>query len=234
MESMPAGTHVPRAKEKLLDVLDWCLDQSDSGMFYLLRRDLPSGSRQSAEVDNAEEVDDENEVLTTTATRSKSTIVLASTFIRAMHTALVVLGRQAHPRSILCPLTATEWNLPVDGYGIPENLLQGDKLTLRFKYSSCGGEEVHASPDWEFLTYRTAQPFAVRAMALARQNKPGASMATLHKECRRVALATKPSARAGFDHALTVVNSMLQNTKALLEPDAAAIAAIQAFRPGQA
>jgi hypothetical protein len=244
MEKMQAGTHVPGAKGKLLDVLDWRLDQSDSGMLYLLHRELPSSStsRQTAEVDNEEEANDENEVLTDTATRSKSTIVLASTFIRAMHTAVVVLGRQAHPRSILCPLTSTDWNLLVSGYGIPECLLQGDKVTPRFKYASCGGEDMEVNPDWEFLSYRSAQPFfrdiyighvhfAVRAMALARQNKPGASMATLHKECRRVALATKLSAKAGFDHALTVVNSMLQNSKDLFEPDAAAFVAIEAFRP---
>jgi flagellar motor protein MotB len=70
-------------------------------------------------------------------------------------------------------------------------------------------------------------------MALARQNKPGASLAALHKECRRIDLATKLSARAGFDHGLTVVNSMLlQNSEDLFEPDAAAVLAIEAFRPG--
>jgi hypothetical protein len=92
-------------------------------------------------------------------------------------------------------------------------------------------------------THRTAGPFyrnlyigdvyfAVRAMALAHQNKPDAHLATLHKECRKIALATRTSARAGFDNGLTVVHCMLQNSKDLFEPDAAALLAIQAFRPG--
>jgi hypothetical protein len=131
----------------------------------------------------------------------------------------------------------------VNGYGIPETLLQGNKVTPRFNYATCGGVAGEVTPEWEFLKYRSAQPFfrdlyigqvhfAVRAMALSRQNKPGASLAVLHKECRRIDLATKLSARAGFDHALTVVNSILQNSKDLFEPDAAAVLAIQAFRPG--
>jgi hypothetical protein len=68
-------------------------------------------------------------------------------------------------------------------------------------------------------------------MALARLNKAGGGLPILHRECHRVVLATKDSTKAGFEHVLTVINSMLQNTKHLFEPDAAAIAAIQAFRP---
>jgi hypothetical protein len=160
-----------------------------------------------------------------------------------MHTAIIVLGREAHPRSILCPLTSTEWNVLVNGYGIPESMLQGNKVTPRFNYATCGGVEREVTSEWQFLKYRSAQPFfrelyigqvyfAVRAMAVARQNKPAASLAALHKECRRIDLATKLSARAGFDHGLTVVNSMLQNSKDLFEPDAAAVVAMEAFRPG--
>jgi hypothetical protein len=69
-------------------------------------------------------------------------------------------------------------------------------------------------------------------MTLARLNKPDGGLPTLHRECHRVVLATKDSTRAGFEHVLAVVHSMLQNTKDLFEPDAAAIAAIQAFRRG--
>jgi hypothetical protein len=69
-------------------------------------------------------------------------------------------------------------------------------------------------------------------MALARLNTADGSVATLHKGCHRVVLATKDSTRAGFEHVLTVANSMLQNNRDIFEPDSAAIAAIQAFRPG--
>jgi hypothetical protein len=131
----------------------------------------------------------------------------------------------------------------VNGHGVPESMLQGDKVTPKFNYSTCGGVESQVNSEWEFLKYRSAGPFykdqyighvyfAVRAMALARQNKLGGSLAGLHRECRRVALATTHAAKASFDHGLTVVNSMLQNTKDLFEPDAAAMLAIKAFRPG--
>jgi hypothetical protein len=241
---MQASARVPGAKGSLLDYYDWCLDQSDSGMLYLLHRDLPSISRKhTREVDDDEEENDVDMSSTDTSTRSKSTTVLASTFVRAMHTAVIVLGREAHPRSILCPLISVEWNMLVNGYGVPESMLQGNKVTPRFNYGTCGGGEGDVNPDWQFLTYRSSGPFfrdiytgqvhfVVRAMALARQNKPGASLAALHKESRRIDLATKTSARAGFDHGLTVVNCMLQNSKDLFEPDAAAMLAIRAFRPG--
>jgi hypothetical protein len=248
MELMQAHDIVSGAQGKVLDYYDWQLDASDSGMLHLLHCDIPSASRKhSTDVDVEEDDEEEYAVLsatdTATSTRSKSTIVLASTYVRAMYTAVVVLGREAHPRSILCPLTSTEWECLVTGYGVPENLLQGNKVTPRFNYAKCGGADANVNPDWEFLKYRSAQPFfrdlytgqvhfAVRAMTLARLNKPGASLAALHRECHRVVLATKPSTRAGFDHALTIVNCLLQHSRDLFEPDAAAIVAIQAFRPG--
>jgi hypothetical protein len=80
--------------------------------------------------------------------------------------------------------------------------------------------------------YLSKVHFAVRGMTLARLKKADGDLDALHKECHRVVLATKNSTRADFEHVMTVVNSMLQSTKDLFEPDAAAIAAIQAFRPG--
>jgi hypothetical protein len=240
MEHMQANDLIPGARGKLLDFYDWRLDQDDTGMLHLLHRDMPSASRKQIREpdDEAEEAEEED-----TATRSQSTIVLASGYVRAMHTAIVVLGREAHPRSILCPLTSAEWQILVNGYSVPEMLLEGNKVTPAFEYSTCGGEEREVNSEWSWLEYRTAGPFyrdqylskvhfAIRAMTLARLNKPDGRLPTLHRECHRVVLATKDSTRAGFEHVLTVVNSMLQNNRDLFEPDAAAIAAIQAFRPG--
>jgi hypothetical protein len=244
MENMQANSLVPGAKGQLLDFHDWRLDQDDAGMLHLLHRDLPGAPRNKKQEDDEEEEEDEDGTeAVDTATRSKSTRSIASAYVRAMHTAVIMLGREAHPRSVLCPLTSTEWKLLVHGYAIPETMLQGDKMTPRFSYAACGGVEREVTSEWEFLKHRTAAPFyrdlyigdvyfAVRAMALAGQNKPGGNLATLHKECRRIALATRLSARAGFDNGLTVVHCMLQNSKDLFEPDAAAMLAIQAFRPG--
>jgi hypothetical protein len=213
-------------------------------MLHLLHRDLPdaASTKKHDRIHDGDEADEEDAVLSGT-TRSRSTRSIASSYVRAMHTAIIVLGREAHPRSILCPLTSAEWRVLVSTYGVPESMLQGHKVTPKFNYSTCGGVESQVNSEWEFLKYRSAGPFyrdqyighvyfAVRAMALARQNKPGGSLATVHRECRRVALATTHAAKASFDHGLTVVNSMLQNTKDLFEPDAAAMLAIKAFRPG--
>jgi hypothetical protein len=77
-----------------------------------------------------------------------------------MHTAEIVLGREAHPRSIVCPLTSSEWQTLVNGYGIPEDMLQGTKVTPKFSYAKLSGtvpgEDTH---QLAFLKYRTSGPF---------------------------------------------------------------------------
>jgi hypothetical protein len=156
-----------RARGKLLNFHDWRLDKDDTGMLHLLHRDLPSASRkQTKGSDDEEEAEEEDTSTTNTATRSQSTIVLASGYVRAMHTAIVVLGREAHPRSILCPSTSSEWKILVTGYSIPENLLQGDKVTPAFDYSTCGGEEREVTSDWRWLESRTAGPSTVISIYL--------------------------------------------------------------------
>jgi hypothetical protein len=102
---MQANDLIPGAHGKTLDVYDWGLDQDGTGMRHLLDRDLPSASRKQTSETN-DEGEEEDTSTADTATRSQATIVLASGYVRAMHTAIVVLGRGAHPRSILCPLTS--------------------------------------------------------------------------------------------------------------------------------
>jgi hypothetical protein len=68
-------------------------------------------------------------------------------------------------------------------------------------------------------------------MSLARQNKPSASLAALHRECRRVSSATSDAAVASFDHVLAVVNAMLQHSRDQFEPDTSAMLAIQMCWP---
>jgi hypothetical protein len=155
IENMQASARVPGAKGSLLDYYDWRLDQSDSGMLHLLHRDIPSASRKWSKNFDIEDEEEDDAVATNTVSISKSTAVLASTFIRAMHTAVIVLGREAHPRSILCPLVSVEWNALVSSYGIPETLLQGNKVNPRFNYATCGGAEGEATAEWELLKYRT-------------------------------------------------------------------------------
>jgi hypothetical protein len=104
-----------------------------------------------------------------------------------MHTAVVVLRREAHPRSILCPLTSAERRVLVSTYGIPEDLLQGQKVPPKFQYSTVAATGIHVTEAWSFLVSRTSGPFfrdlflsdvyfALRALTLARANvKPRAS-----------------------------------------------------------
>ena len=70
---------------------------SDIGTVHLLHRDLPSN--QKYDNDEDEDDDDDIEADHRTATRSRSTRSIASGFVRAMHTAIIVLGREAHPRT---------------------------------------------------------------------------------------------------------------------------------------
>jgi hypothetical protein len=107
IEHMQANDLVPGAHGKLLDFYDWRLDQVDTGMLHLLHRDLPSASRKQTRETNDEE-EEEDTPTADTATLSQSTTVLASGYVRAMHTAIVVLRREAYPRSILCLLTSAE------------------------------------------------------------------------------------------------------------------------------
>jgi hypothetical protein len=151
MENMQADSLVPGAKGQLLDFYDWRLDQDDAGMLHLLHRDLPGAPRsKKQEYDEKEEEDEEGTETVDTATRSKSTKSIASAYVRAMHTAVIVLGREAHPRRVLCPLTSKEWKLLVHSYAIPEHMLQGDKVHPRFSYGACGGAAGEVTSEWEF------------------------------------------------------------------------------------
>jgi hypothetical protein len=53
----------------------------------------------------------------------------------------------------------------------------------------------------------------------------------LHRDCRRIAMATAHSSKASFDHCVTVVNSMLQRSDDIFEPDTLDNIAIKAFWP---
>jgi hypothetical protein len=206
----------------------------------LLYRDLPN-SKYSQKIDDDED-DDDIEVAHRTATRSRSTRSIASGYVRAMHTVVVVLGREARPRSIVCPITSPEWQTLVRGYALPEDMFQGQLVTPKFNFADCDVDGSARCHQLDFLKYRTAAPFyrnlfigdanfAVRAMSLARQNKPDASLAVLQKDCRRIAIAIAHSSKARFDHCVTVVNSMLQRTDDIFEPDTLDNIAIKAFWP---
>eukprot|EP00953_Heterococcus_sp_UTEX-ZZ885_P019509 10894-Heterococcus_DN1.PRE.1 len=96
---MQANTRVPGAQGQLLDYYDWRLDPDDTGMLHLLHRDLPdaASAKKQDHIDDGEEADEEDVAVPGT-TRSRSTRSIASSYVRAMHIAIIVLGREARPR----------------------------------------------------------------------------------------------------------------------------------------
>jgi hypothetical protein len=242
MNSMQASSHVPGAQGMLLDYYDWGKGLDEIGTVHLLYRDLP-GAKDSQKDNDGDDGDDDDDVEAghRTATRSKSTRSIASGYVRAMHTAIIVLGREAHPRSIVCPLTSSEWQMLVRNCHVPEDLLQGHRVTPKFKYDMYDESSARCH-ELDFLKCRTADSFfrnlyighayfAVRGVRLAAELHPEASLALLHKECKRVHVATANSSKASFDHCISVVNSLLQHSDDLFEPDSAAHVAIQLLWP---
>jgi hypothetical protein len=205
---------------------------------------VKGGDNEDDEDEDGDDDEDDDEAATKPTSKSKSALGIASAYVRAMHTAVIVLRREAHPRSVLCPLSSAERSVLVNTHGIPEDLLQGQKVVPQFQYSTAATTATDITDAWSFLVSRTSGPFfrdvflsdayfALRALKLARGNvKPGASLAAVHKECRRVWGATSNAARAGFDHSLSTVHCMLQHSKGLFEPDATALLAIQSLLAG--
>jgi hypothetical protein len=240
MNSMQAASRVAGAPGLLLDYYEWRKGLDEIGTVHLLYRDLP-GAKNSQKDDEDDEDDDDIAAGHRSATRSRSTRSIASGFVRAMHTAVIVLGREAHPRSIVCPLTSSEWQMLVRKCHIPENLLQGHRVTPKFQYTMYDQSSAKCH-ELDFLKRRTAEPFyrnlyighayfAVRAVSLAAQLHSTASLAVLHKECKRVHAAIARSSKSSFDHCISVVNSMLQHSDDLFEPDSSAHIAIQLLWP---
>jgi hypothetical protein len=133
MIDMQASSIVPGARGQVLDFYGWRLDDDDTGMLYMLLRDLPSatkstkkgGDDEDDEDKDDDDDEDDDEAATKTTSKSKSALGIASAYVRAMHTAVVVLQRAAHPRSVLCPLSSAERSVLVSTHGVPEDLLQG-------------------------------------------------------------------------------------------------------------
>jgi hypothetical protein len=187
MNRMYANRRVESAQGLLLDYYD-------VGILHLLYRDLPNTKgtqKRDSEDDDDDDDDDDIEAVHRAATRSRSTRSIASGYVRAMHTAIIVLGREVHPRCIVCPLTSAE-RQTLTAYNVPENTLQGNLVTPKFDYNQYASEGSTGTicHQLDFLKYRTAGPFyrdlfigdahfALRAMTLARQSTPDASVGDL-------------------------------------------------------
>jgi hypothetical protein len=236
IETMPASMLVPGAEGLLIDYYDWSVDRSDKAVQYFLHRDFAKKAKQEM-VDNYNEDDDDDGDIRTVTTSSYG---VATSYLRAMHTAVIVLRREVHPRSVLAPVTVHEWLVLTQAYSIPEHHLEGNKVVPRAvkggDYSKVLKDKVTHEVNFlktrgQFAFFRdlsiTDAHFAVRAMHLARQKHPTANSNILHKEFRHVILSSSRAALDSFDAALTVVYTMLQRTHDIYEIDGAALAALQ-------
>jgi hypothetical protein len=240
IETMPASMLVPGAEGLLTEYYDWSVDRSDKAVQCFLHRDFAKKAKKEM-VDNYNEDDDDDDaMMDDNRTVTTSSYGVATSYLRAMHTAVIILRREVHPRSVLAPLTVQEWLVLTQAYGIPEHHLEGNKVVPRVipggDYSKVLKEKI--THEIEFLKVRGSEPFfrdlsvtdahfAVRAMYLSRQQLPKANLDILHKEFKRVILSGSRAALDSFDAALTVVYTMLQRTHDIYEIDCAALAALQ-------
>jgi hypothetical protein len=237
IETMPASSLVPHAKGLLIDYYDWSVDRSDKAVQHFLHRDFAKKAKKEMVNDNVNDDDDDDGDIRTVTTSSYG---VATSYLRAMHTAVIILRREVHPRSALAPVTVHEWLVLTQAYGIPEHHLEGNKVVPRAvkggDYSKVLKDKV--THEVNFLKTRGSEPFfkdlsttdahfTVRAMHLARQKHPKANSNILHKEFRHVILSSSRAALDSFDAALTVVHTMLQRTHDIYEIDCAALAALQ-------
>eukprot|EP00953_Heterococcus_sp_UTEX-ZZ885_P013918 7937-Heterococcus_DN1.PRE.1 len=136
-----------------------------------------------------EDDDDDDATMDDNRTVTTSSYGVATSYLRAMHTAVIILRREVHPRSALAPLTVHEWLVLTQAYGIPEHHLEGNKVVPRVipggDYSKVLKEKITHEIDFlkvrgQFAFFRdlsiTDAHFAVRAMYLSRKILPEANL----------------------------------------------------------
>jgi hypothetical protein len=217
---------VPHGVE-LIQYYDWQLDPDDERLRYFLDRDF------SVEGDSA-----------SAGGNSTQTIRgVASSFVRTMWTAVVVLGREPHPISAVRPLTSNEWCILVKGHGIPEDILTGTRVSPPLNYEKLASDGNSFTPCKEFgfivsMTedafysdiFMTHAFFAMRALNMANEcTKDGVDRAQI---CRQVFSATSENTTAGFNNNIAAVFGALKKGGAeRFRPDATDLAAIRAYMP---
>ncbi|KAG5177166.1 hypothetical protein JKP88DRAFT_248968 [Tribonema minus] len=209
----------------LLNYYSWDFAQDDERLCFLLDRDF------LIEGENAE----------TGGTSTHTIRNVASTFVRVMWVALIVLVREPHHLSAIRPLMAKEWCVLVQGHGIPEDLLTGRREDPPINYAELKRSKGEIVPCKErtFLTAITGDAFyadiflptgffALRAQKLAEGCKePNVDQ---HFLCRQIFNSSSDTTVASFNNNLAAVFSALKRCGAdRYTPDAMEIAAMQAY-----
>ncbi|KAG5181906.1 hypothetical protein JKP88DRAFT_309357 [Tribonema minus] len=211
----------------LLDHYDWNLTPDDERLRYFLDRDF------SIEGDSAE----------AGGTSTQSICGVASTFVRSLWTACVVLGREPHPLSAVRPLTAKEWMVLVKGHGVPEDLLSGTRIIPPLNYADLVTDADAFKPckEYTFLCSITEDAFfsdifIPRAFFLMRALRVAEECTTeggnRDELLRQVLQATSDNTTVGFSNNLASVFGAIKRSGAeRYRPDAMDIAAIRAYMP---
>ncbi|KAG5179843.1 hypothetical protein JKP88DRAFT_241807 [Tribonema minus] len=226
VKTIPAEEYVPMAPSgaTLLQFYDFGVDTDDERLRYLLERQCAKQGEQASEGKTA-------------ATSSSG---VASHYVHAMWTACVLLGRQPHPISVVCPLRRSEFHLLTKGHGSPEDLLIGNRVVPPLSYASLVSDDsFETSKEYSFLCGFTKEPFYVdinvsdvydiyRATRLAAK---ASTAGNLHDAVRHIYKATSENGRANFVNAISLVFPALRMSQDRLKPDANDLLAIRTYLP---
>ncbi|KAG5187165.1 hypothetical protein JKP88DRAFT_307933 [Tribonema minus] len=229
LKAADASEYVKRAPAHtlLLDHYDWNLTPDDERLRYFLDRDF------SVEGDSAE----------AGGTSTQSIRGVASTFVRSLWTACIVLGREPHPLSAIRPLTAKEWMVLVHGHSVPEDLLSGTRIVPPLNYAELAADPDTFKPckEYTFLCSITEDAFfsdifISKAFFLMRARRVAEECTTegVNRDelLRQVFEATSDSTTAGYNNNLASVFGAIERSGAeRYRPDAMDIAAIRAYMP---
>ncbi|KAG5177267.1 hypothetical protein JKP88DRAFT_281953 [Tribonema minus] len=226
IKNLNAADYVASARDvSLLDFYDWRFAEDDERLRYLLEREF------SIEGENAE----------TGGTSTHTLRGIASTYVRVMWIALVVLGREPHPISAVRPLTSKEWCIIVHGHGVPEDLLVGTRINPPVRYGDLIQGTAGFTPckEWTFLMSMTDDAFysdmflpqvffSLRARKLALACKePNIDHQFL---CREIFNSSSDTTVSSFNNNLASVFGALRRGGAdRYTPDAMDVAAIRAY-----
>ncbi|KAG5184154.1 hypothetical protein JKP88DRAFT_254579 [Tribonema minus] len=227
VKTIAAAEYVPMAPSgaTLLQFYDFGVDTDDERLRYLLERQFAKQGEQASEGKTA-------------ATSSSGG---ASHYVHAMWTACVLLGRQPHPISVVCPLRTSEFHLLTKGHGSPEDLLIGNRVVPPLSYASLVSDDsFETSKEYSFLCGFTKEPFYVdinvsdvydiyRATRLAAK---ASTAGNLHDAVRHIYKATSENGRANFVNAISLVFPALRMSQDRLKPDANDILALKTYPPG--
>ncbi|KAG5186489.1 hypothetical protein JKP88DRAFT_241096 [Tribonema minus] len=227
VKTIAADEHVPRAPPgtTLLQFYHFNFDADDEGIRYLLEREFAKQAEQASEGKTA----------------STSSSGVASHFVHAMWTACMLLGRQPHPVSVVCPLRTSEFHLLHKGHGCPEDLLIGNRVVPPLSYASLVSDDTfESSKEYAILCDFTKEPFYVdinvsdvydvyRATRLASK---ASAKGDLHDTVRQIYKATSDNGRANFVNTISLAFPALRMSQDRLKPDANDLLAIKTFLPG--